>query len=316
MAASGAGGRPCKLGVILPEAEFDMGGQTARWRDYLAMARLAEDMGFDSVWFVDHLLYRGDATAVEQQGVWECWSILAALAAVTERVELGPLVTPTSFRNPALFAKIVDTVEEISGGRIILGLGAGWHEDEYRAFDFPFDHRVARFEEAFTIIHDLLRHGAVDFEGKYYSARECELRPRGPRPNGPPLMIGSRGPRMLRATLPRVEVWNAWLSGTRSNADQIPELREHVDALCREVGRDPATLERTVSIMVDQTGTREIGASMKPDTADPLSGSPEEIAAGIRAFAAQGISHIQLYFVPNTMRSIERFGRVLEILDA
>ena len=313
---SATSGRPCKLGVILPEAEGDMGGKTARWSDYAAMARLAEDMGFDSVWFVDHLLYRGDATEVEQQGVWECWSILAALAAVTERVELGPLVTPTSFRNPALFAKLVDTVEEISSGRIILGLGAGWHEDEYDAFGFPFDHRVARFEEAFTIIHSLLKTGSVDFEGQYYSARDCELRPRGPRPNGPPLMIGSRGPRMLRATLPHVEIWNAWLSGTRSNADVIPEMREQIDAACREVGRDPATLERTVSIMVDQTGTREIGDSMKPSTADPLTGSPEEIADGIRAFAAEGISHVQLYFVPNTIQSIERFGRVLEILDA
>lgn len=308
-------GRPCKLGVILPEAEFDMGGATARWSDYAAMARLAEDMGFDSVWFVDHLLYRGDATAIEQQGCWECWSILAALAAVTNRVELGPLVTPTSFRNPALFAKMVDTVEEISGGRVILGLGAGWNEPEYEAFGFPFDYRVARFEEAFTIIHGLLRDGSIDFEGVYYSARECELRPRGPRPNGPPLMIGSRGPRMLRATLPYVAQWNAWLSGTRSNADQMPALRELVDHACREVGRDPATLERTVSIMVDQTGTKEIGPSMKPETADPLTGSPEEIAAGIRAFADDGVSHVQMYLVPNTIHSIERFGKVLEALD-
>lgn len=317
MSAMDSRGRPCKLGVILPEAEFDMGGETARWADYRAMATLAEDMGFDSVWFVDHLLYRGaDATTLDAQGAWECWSILAALAAVTERVELGPLVTPTSFRNPALFAKMVATVEEISGGRIILGLGAGWHRGEYEAFGFPYDHRVARFEEAFTIIHGLLRHGQIDFEGQYYSARECELRPRGPRPDGPPLMIGSRGPRMLRATLPHVDIWNAWLSGTRSHPDVIPDMRAHVDALCEEVGRDPATLERSVSIMVDQTGTREIGASMKPDTAEPLTGSPEEIAAGIRAFADEGISHIQCYLVPNTIKSIERFGKVLEILDA
>ncbi len=312
---SATSGRPCKLGVILPEAEFDMGGETPRWNNYVAMAMLAEEMGFDSVWFVDHLLYRGDATAAEQQGVWECWTILAALAAITERVELGPLVTPTSFRNPALFAKMVDTVEEISNGRIILGIGAGWHEDEYQAFGFPYDHRVSRFEEAFDIIHSLLRKGSVDFEGTYYSARECELRPRGPRPGGPPIMIGSRGPRMLRATLPHVEMWNAWLSGGRSHPDEIPAMRDQIDAACREVGRDPATLERSVSIMVDQTGTREIGASMGPDTAEPLGGSPEDIADGIRAFAAEGISHIQLYFVPNTIQSIERFGDVLEILD-
>jgi alkanesulfonate monooxygenase SsuD/methylene tetrahydromethanopterin reductase-like flavin-dependent oxidoreductase (luciferase family) len=234
------------------------------------------------------------------------------LAAVTERVEIGSLVTPTSFRNPALLAKIVDTVDEISGGRVILGLGAGYHEAEYRAVGYPHDHRASRCEEGFTILRGLLREGAVDFEGRYYTARECELRPRGPRPAGPPLMIGSKGPRMLRATLPHVDIWNVWLSGSRSNSDQIPPLRELVDAACVEVGRDPATLERSVSIMIDMTGKREIGPSMKPENADPLSGSPAEIAAGITAIAAEGIGHIQAYLVPNTIQSIEAFGAVLE----
>ncbi|MGI9332624.1 MAG: LLM class flavin-dependent oxidoreductase, partial [Gammaproteobacteria bacterium] len=295
--------RRCKLGLILPEAENDMGGKTARWADYVAMAQLAEDMGFDSLWFVDHLLYRGDATTLEQQGVRECWSILAGLAAITRRIELGPLVTPTSFRNPALFAKMVDTVEEISGGRIILGLGAGWHVDEYRAFDLPYDHRVSRFEEAFTIIRRLLREGAVDFEGTFYSARECELSPRGPRPKGPPLMVGSRGPRMLRITLPYVESWNAWLCSGPSSAQEVPPLRTLVDAACHDVGRDPATLERTVSIIVDQTDARQVPTSMAPDTAVPLSGSPADIAAGIREFADEGVSHLQMYLLPNTIES-------------
>jgi len=152
----------------------------------LIMSGLAEDIGLDSIWFVDHLLYRGEATQVRQQGVWECWSVLAALAAVTSRVEIGSLVTPTSFRNPAIFAKQVDTVEEISGGRVILGLGAGWLNEEYKAFGVPFKMRVSRFEEAFHIIRSLLQEGSVNFEGKYYSARDCELAPRGPRPKGPP----------------------------------------------------------------------------------------------------------------------------------
>lgn len=303
-----------KLGVILPEAEGDMAGQTARWSDYLAMARLAEDIGLDSIWFVDHLIYRDEMTELDQQGMWECWSILSALAAVTRRVELGSLVTPTSFRNPALFAKMVDTVDEISGGRVIVGLGAGYHEAEYRAFGYPHDHRASRFEEAFTIIRTLLREGAIDFDGTYYSARECELRPRGPRPVGPPLMIGSKGPRMLGITLPHVEIWNAWFSGSRSHPDQVPPLRELVDAACLAVGRDPATVERSVSIMVDQTGTRAIGPSMKPNTAEPLSGSPQQIADGLRAFAAEGISHLQCYLVPPTVESIASFAAVIEEL--
>jgi alkanesulfonate monooxygenase SsuD/methylene tetrahydromethanopterin reductase-like flavin-dependent oxidoreductase (luciferase family) len=307
--------RPLKLGLVLPEAEWDMGGKTAGWSDYVAMVRLIEDMGIDSVWFVDHLLYRGDATTIEQQGVRECWSILTGLAAITERVELGSLVTPTSYRNPAMLAKIVDTVEEISGGRVILGLGAGWHGDEYRAFGYPFDRLVSRFEEAFTIVRSLLVDGAVDFEGTYYSARDCELRPRGPRPNGPPIMIGSTGKRMLRITVPYVQMWNAWLCSERSNADEVPARRELVDAACRDAGRDPATLERTVSIQVDPTGTGKIPMSMEPDTATPLSGSPQDIAAGIRDFAQQGITHLQVALVPNTIETIEIFGKVLEELD-
>lgn len=307
--------RPCKVGLILPEAELDMGGRTARWSDYVTMAGVAEDIGVDSLWFVDHLLYRGDATESEQQGVWECWSMLTGLAAITRRVELGSLVTPTSFRNPAVFAKMMDAVDEISGGRIILGLGAGWHEDEYRAFGLPYDRRVSRFEEAFTIIRSLLRDGKVDFEGTYYTARDCEICPRGPRPNGPPLMIGSSGKRMLAITLPYVDSWNNWLCSTASSADEVPARRALVDEACRAVGRNPAEVGRSVSIMVNLTDARDIPKSMAPSTAQPLSGSPEEIAAGMRAFAEQGIDHLQVYLIPNTVRGIESFAPVLEAFD-
>jgi alkanesulfonate monooxygenase SsuD/methylene tetrahydromethanopterin reductase-like flavin-dependent oxidoreductase (luciferase family) len=304
-----------KIGIILPEGENDMAGETARWRDYQAMATMAEQIGLDSLWYVDHLLYReGKATVVEQQGVWECWTILTALAAVTERVELGSLVTPTSFRNPAVFAKQIDAIEEISNGRIILGLGAGWNEPEYAAFGLPFDRRVSRFEEAFTIIRTLLQEGAIDFDGEYYSARDCELAPRGPRAEGPPLMIGSQGKRMLRISLPHVRSWNAWLCPGASNATRVPALRENVDAACADVGVGPSTIERTVSIIVDQSGRHEVPASMDPDTAVPLTGSAEEIAAGLQAFADEGISHIQVYLVPNTLESIERFQKVLEAM--
>ena len=304
-----------KIGIILPEGENDMAGETARWRDYQAMATMAEQIGLDSLWYVDHLLYReGKATVVEQQGVWECWTILTALAAVTERVELGSLVTPTSFRNPAVFAKQIDAIEEISNGRIILGLGAGWNEPEYAAFGLPFDRRVSRFEEAFTIIRTLLQEGAIDFDGEYYSARDCELAPRGPRAEGPPLMIGSQGKRMLRISLPHVRSWNAWLCPGASNATRVPALRENVDAACADVGVDPSTIERTVSIIVDQSGRHEVPASMDPDTAVPLTGSAEEIAAGLQAFADEGISHIQVYLVSNTLESIERFQKVLEAM--
>jgi alkanesulfonate monooxygenase SsuD/methylene tetrahydromethanopterin reductase-like flavin-dependent oxidoreductase (luciferase family) len=305
-----------KLGIILPEGEGDLDGRTPRWSDYVAMARLTEEAGFDSLWFVDHLIYRNDASGRPPQGAWECWSVIAALAAATSRVELGSLVTATSFRNPALLAKMTDTIDEISGGRLILGLGAGWNEVEYQMFGFPFDHRVDRFAEAFTIISGLLRDGQIDFEGRYYSARECELRPRGPRSGGPPIMVGSQGPRMLRLTLPHVPMWNGWLCDSSSYPDAYPPLRELVDGACREVGRDPATVERTVSISVDPSGRREFPEHwyLEGDlaTARPLTGSREEIAEGIRAFGAQGVAHLQIYPIPPTLTTIETLAPISE----
>src|SRR3954471_20717293 len=152
----------------------------------VAMARAAEDAGFDSIWLGDHLLY--DLPNGEVRGPWEVWTALAALASVTERVELGPLVASTSFHAPPMLAKLAATVDAISGGRLILGLGAGWNTPDYRAYGFPYDHRVSRFGEAFTIIRALLADGSIDFHGTYYEATNCVLHPRSPRAGGPPLM--------------------------------------------------------------------------------------------------------------------------------
>ena len=304
-----------KLGIVLPEAEHDMAGDTAGWSDYKAMAQMAEQIGLDSVWLCDHLLYRNPEAVLDQQGAWECWSLLTGLAAVTERVELGSLVTPTSFRNPAVFAKQIDAIEEISGGRVILGLGAGWNEPEYMAFGLPFDRRVARFEEAFTIIRTLLQNGAIDFEGKYYTARDCELCPRGPRPGGPPLMIGSTGPRMLRISLPHVQMWNAWLWQGDDPTAEVPELRQLVDSACAGVGRDPADIERSITIVIDPSGRHEVPISMTSKDIKPLTGSPEQIAAGLQGFADQGVGHLQFVLAPTTLGALEEFHKVLEAMD-
>ncbi|HLL49059.1 MAG TPA: LLM class flavin-dependent oxidoreductase [Thermomicrobiales bacterium] len=299
--------RPLKVGLILPDTEREMGGETARWSDLADMARMAEDLGFDSIWNADHLIYRFPGKEV--QGPWESWSLLAALAAVTTRVEIGPLVSCTSFRNPGLLAKIADTVDEISGGRLVLGLGAGWHEPEYIAFDYPFDHRVSHFAEAIAIIHGLLRNGHVDFEGTYYSAIDCELRPRGRRSDGPPIMIGSTAPRMLSLLARYGDIWNAW---ARQTLEELAEDRQKVDAAMEEAGRDPATVERTVSLLVDlptATGRpSEEKMGLKPR-------EPEELAAHLASYAHAGISHVQLMLDPNTPAGIEWAARSVELLD-
>ena len=299
--------RPLKVGLILPDTEREMGGATARWSDLAAMARMAEELGFDSLWNADHLIYRFPGKEV--QGPWESWSLLSALAAVTSRVEIGPLVSCTSFRNPALLAKIVDTDDEVAEGRLVLGLGAGWHEPEYLAFGYPFDHRVSRFAEAIAIIHGLLRHGHVDFEGAYYVARDCELRPRGPRPNGPPIMIGSTAPRMLGLLARYGDIWNAW---ARQTLEELAEDRAKVDAAMEAAGRHPATVERTVSLLVDLTT-----ATGRPSEAKPgfKAREPEELAEHLASYAAAGIAHVQLMLDPNTPAGTEWAARSLEALD-
>jgi alkanesulfonate monooxygenase SsuD/methylene tetrahydromethanopterin reductase-like flavin-dependent oxidoreductase (luciferase family) len=308
--------RPLKVGAFIPIVEREMDGGTARGADVLAMARAAEAAGFDSVWIPDHLCLQDPGR--EPQGAWECGSLLGALAVATSRVAIGTLVVATSFRNPTLLAKLADTVDELSGGRLILGLGSGRHEPEYRAFGYPFDRVITRFEEALKIVTTLLREGRIDHRGEFYEARECELRPRGPRPGGPPILIGAlgTGPRMLRLVAQHADLWNAWLTWGRSYPDAIPPLRAKVDAACAAAGRDPATLGRTVALLVEVPGQRARLTSTSPaDSGQPLQGTAEEIAEALRGFAREGVAHVQLVHAPNTAAGIEAFAPVLEILD-
>jgi probable F420-dependent oxidoreductase len=303
-------GRPLGVGVQLPEVEREV-----RWPELRAIARTAEQAGFDSVWIGDHLLYRyADGST---RAPWEAWTMLAGLAEATERVAIGPLVAATAFHQPFMLAKLAATVDEISGGRLVLGLGAGWNDVEFAALGAPFDHRISRFEEAFTIVRTLLAEGAIDFQGAYYTARDAELLPRPARPGGPPLMVGSSGPRMLAATLPHVAAWNAWYADTENSPAGVPRLRAVVDEACAAVGRDPAEVELTVAVLVRMPGGtgRVMGDTNPRMDAPPLQGSPEAIAAGLRAYAAEGIGHVQLVVDPITEASVAALAPALEALD-
>ncbi len=302
-------GRPLKVGFQLPEVEREV-----RWPEILELARLGEAIGFDSVWVGDHLLYRSEALGA--RGPWEAWTTLAGLAAATSRITLGPLVACTSFHNPAMLAKMAATVDEISGGRLVLGLGAGWNETEYRAFGFPFDRRISRFEEAFTIVRTLLREGSIDFKGEFYEARDCELLPRPARPGGPPLMVGSIGERMLAITVPHVDAWNVWYNDTGNQPQGVPPLRARVDDACRVAGRDPADVERTVAVLVRMPGGAGRAQGDATAVVPPVEGPPEVIAETLRAFAREGIDHVQLVVDPISTASLEALAPVLELLDA
>jgi probable F420-dependent oxidoreductase len=301
--------RPLKVGLELPVAEGRGWEGVPRWADILAIAQRAEEVNFDSLWVEDHLLVRGDDGA---HGLWECWSLLAALATTTARVELATFVACAGFRNPALLAKQADTLDEISGGRLILGLGAGWNETDFTAFGLPFEQRVSRFEEAIQIIHGLLREGRIDFPGRFYQVRECELRPRGPRPQGPPLLVGSTGARMLRIAARYADAVN----GPANTLERLAQLQVQAADACSAVGRVPGTLAVTAAVLVDFTHGQGVPASLNPARKPPLSGTPQEMAALLRAYAAAGVSHVQLTPLPLTLASVERLAPVLELLDA
>ncbi|MEO5966585.1 MAG: LLM class flavin-dependent oxidoreductase [Candidatus Limnocylindrales bacterium] len=303
-------GRPLGVGVQLPEVEREV-----RWPELRAIARTAEAAGFDSIWLGDHLLYR--YASGETRGPWEVWTTLAGLAEATERVALGPLVAATAFHAPFMLAKLAATVDEISGGRLVLGLGAGWNPVEFNALGAPFDRRITRFEESFTIVRTLLRDGHIDFDGECFQARDAELLPRPARPGGPEILIGSSGPRMLEITLPHVQAWNAWYADTGNAPAGVARLRDTVDAAAIAAGRDPADIERTVAVQVQLPGGtgRVMGDTDPKQAVAPLRGTADEMAEELRAYARTGIGHVQLVIDPITEASVAALAPMLELLD-
>jgi alkanesulfonate monooxygenase SsuD/methylene tetrahydromethanopterin reductase-like flavin-dependent oxidoreductase (luciferase family) len=248
---------------------------------------------------------------IPTQSRWECWSLLAGLAAVTNRVEIGPLVSCMSFRNPGLLAKIAETIDDMSGGRLIVAVGAGWHEPEYTSFGFPYDHRASRFEEGFAVLHDLLRTGHSSFKGSFIAVDECELRPRGPRINKIPLMVGTNGDRLLRTTAKLADAWNTtWVHGVH----EIPPLRAKVDAACEAVGRDPASLARSACIFLDMPG--RLGRTVPDNKLDP---PPARDAAGnaeaLMEYGREGLDHVMVWLDPSTPEAVLSFGETLALLN-
>jgi alkanesulfonate monooxygenase SsuD/methylene tetrahydromethanopterin reductase-like flavin-dependent oxidoreductase (luciferase family) len=233
--------------------------------------------------------------------------MLTALAAVTERVELGTTVLAAGFRNPALLAKMADTLDEVSGGRLILGLGAGWHEPEFDAFGFPFDHRVSRLEEALKIIRPLLWERTVDFRGDYHRAEDCEIRPRGPRDEGVPVLVAAFAPRMMRLTARYADMWTTdWLGPLEKVREDIGKVR----AACEAEGRDPATLVITGGATVAYPDLGKLpGWMTTPDSY--LTGDADGLAAQLVAYRDGGVGHVLTNLYPFTPGAIARYGEAV-----
>jgi len=278
--------RSLRIGIQLPEVEREV-----PWAEYAAMAASAEEAGFDSIWVGDHYLYRDERG---ERGPWEGWSLLAALAAVTRRVKLGPLVACLGFRAPAVLAKTAATVDEISGGRLVLGVGAGWNEVEYRAFGLPFDHRVSRFEESFEIVRRLLSGERVTVSGRYHSVEDAVLLP-APR-RRPPLMVGANGPRMLSIALPHVDVWNTWFDGYGNTPEGFAARSTAI----------PTGVEKSACVYVE-LGGGESRTNARGVPPVPL----ERIASHLRELAEAGADEAILVVNPIDERSIRMVGEVV-----
>ena len=287
-----------KVGVVLPIAQEDGTAAPPSYPEIRAVAIAAEEGGLDSVWVYDHLLFRSDG---ETTGIHECWTILAAIAEATSRVELGSIVMCTSFRNAALLAKMAGTLDHVSGGRLILGIGCGWHDPEYDAFGYPTDHRVGRFEESLTIIRTLIRDGRADLDGRWMRATDAVLVP--PARPDIPILIAAKRPRMLELTARHADAWNlAWFG--------VPDERWHrvrgeLEAACAAVGRDPGSLDVTVGVTVRYPDLMD--DTVEPGDAPALVGD-SEIAAGLAAYTNEGTSHVIAALEPTTPEAVTRFA--------
>lgn len=297
--------RPMSLGLMLPIGEGSAFGETPRFTDMVEMAQAAREAGFEAIWLADHFLFE-DAEDGSVRGVWEAFTMMAAIAAAVPDIQIGSLVACTGFRNPGLIAKATETIDEISGGRFILGLGAGWHKPEYDAFGYPFDYRVSRFEESMQIIQPMLREGTATLEGEFFQARNAVNQPRGPRSTGAPILVGSSGDRMLSIIAKYADAWNTvWHADT----SRIPDLVAKVDAACEAVGRDPNSLIRTAGgniAMGDSLGRRP----------NAFEGIAAEKAQHLHSFRELGFHHFICGLDACTPATITAFGEVIEQFDA
>jgi probable F420-dependent oxidoreductase len=295
---------PLRLGLNLPYVEGRMDGRTPHWSDILTMARTAEAIGFDSIWISDHVGF-GDPTG-DWTGAWESWTLLSALAASTSRVTLGTYVLCTPFRNPALLAKMAETLDEVSGGRLVLGLGAGWNEVEFTSYGVPFADRFDRFEDSLRIISSMLRTGTARHEGRTARARDARLAPRGPRPAGLPILVGTTGPRLLRLTAEHADQWNGGLRLVH----EVPALLDQLDEACAAAGRDPTTIAKSIEVLVR---VLPAAGDVRPEARE-LQGEPMELASALSAYAALGIDELQVQLRPNAVHAVEAFAPVIAAL--
>ena len=299
-------GERFELGVVVPVQQYGPDRATTHWPAIRDFAQGAEEIGFDTIWTPDELVWFSGETP---QGFWDGVSIAGAVAAVTERAKVGTWVMSALHRNPGIIAKTAETLDDISGGRFVFGLGAG-HEwpGQARAFGLPEDKIFARFDEALEIIVPLLRAGQASFEGQFHAARDLPQRPRGPRPGAIPLLLGGNGPKGQRAAVRFADIYSCYIEEHASAEEVAPRLAS-LEAICAELGRDPASIGRSVGVSVRPLEP----AGFSPSA---LSGSAEEIADAVRSFRDAGFTQLEFMAGPGTMEMLDALAPVVEAIRA
>lgn len=288
------------IGVQLPEVE-----RVVDWSEYLSMARFADRSQFDSIWVGDHLLYRGDGRP--ERGPQEAWTLLSALAAITDRIALGPLVACVGFHPPAVIAKMAATISNISRGRFVLGLGAGWNKPEFDAFDIPFERRASRFEESLSIIADLVTGERCSFEGEFHSTEDAVLLPRPL--HSIPIMVGSNGDRVLRSSLSIADSWNTWFDWFGNDADGFARLNEHVSSLVAESGRNPTEVRRSACLLVRV----DESSSERPDPDGGRAVTLGDLGAVLLEMDEAGADEVIIVADPITEISMRRLDEAISV---
>lgn len=286
-----------RIGVNVPMGAGDAPPMPT-WEGIRGFAQRAEQLGFDSLWVCDHLLSDPGTRPVE--GIHEGWTIFSALASATASVELGQLVMCTAFRNPGLLAKMAVTADAVSGGRIVLGVGAGWYDAEHEAFGFPIDHRVSRFEEAVRILARLLDGEAVSFRGRFHRLEGARLLPHPERHI--PLLIAGNGPRMMRITARHADAWNTAWYGMPD--ERLRSRLDGLDAALAAEARDPTTIRRTVGVWIEDP---QLVAEPDRD-ADAFTGSAAEVSRLLASYAELGVDDLIVGLTPMSIQSLERLA--------
>jgi alkanesulfonate monooxygenase SsuD/methylene tetrahydromethanopterin reductase-like flavin-dependent oxidoreductase (luciferase family) len=298
------------LGLVLPMMERPSDGVAPSWQEIVAMARRGEELGADTLWLADEILWRVPDWP-GPIGWWDCLTMAGAVAASTSKANIGTWVMSALQHRPGMVVRAAESLDEISAGRFVLGLGAG-HGGGATAFGFPTDHKVSRYLEALAIVLPLLRgERAVTFQGQFHRAADALLRPRGPRAGRVPLILGGHAPRTMTAAARHADTWSAYAT-TSSLPEAFRPLTTQLDRICEGIGRDPESIGRSVGVFVEPGTQRSAEAT---GLGVPITGSIDQITETIGSFADVGVTRVEVHPWPQSIEVLEHLAPVYASLS-